>query len=96
MLSNLSVLTFIFNLFRQCEGCGLVFANKDGLDKHVGYNKNNLCGRTAILAKKKKEIAKRILRKEAISALSLRKMNPRLMNPNSKYALPTVQFRSSN
>ena len=63
----------INTLIRQCDSCGLVFANQNGLDKHVGRNKNNNCGRLAKLAKKKKEIAKRRLRQDTISKFKMKK-----------------------
>ena len=72
----------IENLFiRQCESCGLVFANQKGLEKHVGYNKNNNCGRLAKLAKKSKEIAKLRLRKEAIFKSKMKKINSAQITP---------------
>ena len=66
---------------RQCESCQLVFANQNGLDKHVGKNKNNNCGRLAQLAKKKKEIAKLRLRKEAIFKFKMKKANAAQIHP---------------
>ena len=67
---------------RQCESCGLVFANKNGLDKHVGRNKQYNCGRLALLAKKKKQIAERTLRRDTISKLKIRKIQPEQVKPH--------------
>ena len=70
-------------MYRQCQSCGLVFANQNGLDKHVGgKNKHNNCGRLAQIAKKKKIIAQNMLRKQTISTLNIRKVRPDQIKPH--------------
>ena len=60
----------------------MVFANQKGLDMHTGMNRKNNCGRMVEIAKKKKLIAQRRLRKETITLLNIRKVQPNQIKPH--------------
>ena len=47
-----------------------------------GRNKQYNCGRLALLAKKKKQIAERTLRRDTISKLKIRKILPDQVKPH--------------
>ena len=59
-----------------------IFANKRGLDQHIGHNKNNNCGRLAYITKRTTEIAKRRLQKQGIFNLKMKNVGPKLNPPN--------------